>query len=112
MMIYATRFFSLKIVLLSSNWYSSPRIFRMTKSRRVRLEGRVAHMRETNNAYRILMGKPDENRQKGPLGKPSRRWVDSIKIDYREKGWGTVDLINLTQDRDQWRDILNTIKNI
>jgi hypothetical protein len=52
------------------------------------------------NAYRILVVKPEENR---PLGRPRRRWVDTIKIDIREIGWDGVDWIDLAQDRDQRR---------
>jgi hypothetical protein len=49
------------------------------------------------NAYRILVGKPEEKR---PLGRPRHRWEDSIKIDLREIGWGGIDWIDLSQDRD------------
>jgi hypothetical protein len=57
-------------------------------------------MWEKRKAYRILVGKPEGKR---PLGRPRRRWVD-IKMDVREMGWGGMDWIDLTQDRDQWRD--------
>jgi hypothetical protein len=57
------------------------------------------------NAYRILV----ENR---PLGRPRRRWVDKIKMDLREIGWNGVDWIDLAQDRDQWRALVNTVMNI
>jgi hypothetical protein len=50
------------------------------------------------NPYRILVGKPEGMR---PLGRPRRRWVDNIKIDLREIGWGGVDWLDLAQDRDQ-----------
>jgi hypothetical protein len=53
--------------------------------------------------------KPEEKR---PLGRPRRRWVDSIKIDLREIEWNCMDWIDLAQDRDQWRDLLNTIMNV
>jgi hypothetical protein len=46
--------------------------------------GHVARMKETRNAYRILVGKLEGKR---PLGRPRRRWVDNIKIDLREIGW-------------------------
>jgi hypothetical protein len=52
------------------------------------------------NAYRILVGKPEEKKQ---LGRPRRRWMDNIKMDFRERGWGDMDWIDLAQDRDQWR---------
>jgi hypothetical protein len=41
-----------------------------------------------------------------------RRWVDNIKIDLRETGWDGVDLIDLAQDRDQWRALVNTVMNL
>jgi hypothetical protein len=62
-------------------------------------------MGETRNAYRILMGKPEG---KKPLGRQRRRWVDNIKIDLREIGWDGTDWIDLAQDRDQWRVLVNT----
>jgi hypothetical protein len=61
------------------------------------------------NANRILVGKPDG---KKPLGRPRRRWVDNIKIDLREIGWGGMDWINLAPDRDQWRALVNTVMNL
>jgi hypothetical protein len=53
-------------------------------------------MGEKRNAYRLLVGKPEGRR---PLGRPRRRWVDNIKIDLLEIGWGGVDWIGLAQDR-------------
>jgi hypothetical protein len=55
------------------------------------------------------VGKPEE---KGPLGRPRRRWVDNIKIDLREIGWDGVDWIDLSQDRDQWRALMYTVMNL
>jgi hypothetical protein len=49
-------------------------------------------MGETRNAYKILVGKPEGNK---PLGRPTRRWVDSIKMDLGEIGWDGVDWIEL-----------------
>jgi hypothetical protein len=66
-------------------------------------------MGETRHAYRILVGKPEGKR---PLGRPRRRWVDNIKIDLREIGWNDVDWIELAQDRDQWRALVNTVMNL
>jgi hypothetical protein len=51
---------------------------------------------EKRNAYRILLGKPEGKR---PLGRPRRRWMDSIKIDLREIGWDGMDWLNLAPDR-------------
>jgi hypothetical protein len=61
------------------------------------------------NAYRILVGKPEGKR---PLLRPRRRWADNIKMDLREIGWDGVDWIDMTQDRDQWRALLNTVMNL
>jgi hypothetical protein len=54
------------------------------------------------------VGKPEGNRQ---LGRPKYRWVDNIKMDLREIGWDGMDWINLAQDRDQWRALVNTAVN-
>jgi hypothetical protein len=50
-------------------------------------------------------------RRKEPLGRPRRRWMVNIKMDYREIGWGVMNWIDLAQDRDQWRNLLNTVVN-
>jgi hypothetical protein len=65
-------------------------------------------MGEKRNAYMILVGKPEGKR---PLGRPRRRWEDNIKMDLREI-WGGVDWIDLAQDRDQWRPLVNTVMNL
>jgi hypothetical protein len=70
------------------NFYSSSNIIRMIKSRRVRWAGLVARMGEKRDAYRILMGKSEGKR---PLRRPRLRWVDNIKIDPKEIGWGGMD---------------------
>jgi hypothetical protein len=86
------------------NLYCSPSIIRIIKSRRMRWAGHVARMGEKRNAYRILVGKPEGKR---PLGRPRRRWEDNIRMDLREIGWGGMDWIDLAQDRDQWRALVN-----
>jgi hypothetical protein len=91
------------------NLYPSPSIIRMIKSRRMRWAWHVARMGEKRNAYRILVGKPEVKR---PLGRPRDRWVDNVKMDLRETGWGGIDWINLAQDRDQWRALVNMIMNL
>jgi hypothetical protein len=60
-------------------------------------------------ACRILVGKPEVKR---PLGRPRRRWVDNIKMDLRETRWDGVDWIDLAEDRDQWRALVNTVLNL
>jgi hypothetical protein len=86
-----------------------PNVIRMIKSRRMRWAGHVARMGELRNVYRILVGKPEGKR---PLGRPRRSWVDNIKMDLREIGWDGKDWIDLSQDRDQWRALLNTVMNV
>jgi hypothetical protein len=81
----------------------------MIKSRRMRWAGHVARMGLKRNAYRILVRKPKGKR---PLGRPRRRWVDNIKMDLRETGWDGVDWIDLAQDRNQWRALVNTVMNL
>jgi hypothetical protein len=66
-------------------------------------------MGERRNAYRILVGKPEGRR---PLRRPRRRCVDSIKMDLTEIGWDGMDWIDLAQDRDQWRALVNTVMNL
>jgi hypothetical protein len=88
--------------------YSSPNIIRIIKSRRMRYAGHVTRMEEKRNACRIL---GEKARRKEPLGKPRRRLVDNIEMDLREIGWGDIDWIDLAQDRDQWRALVNTVMN-
>jgi hypothetical protein len=78
-------------------------------SRRIRWAGHVAQMGEKRNAYRILVGKPDGRR---PLGRPRCRWVVNIKMGLREIEWDGVDWIDMVQDRDQWRALVNTVLNL
>jgi hypothetical protein len=66
-------------------------------------------MGETRSAYRILVGEPEGKR---PLGRPRRRWVDNIKMDLTEIEWNGVDWIELAQDRDQWRALVNTVMKL
>ena len=59
--------------------------------------------------YRVLVGKPEGRR---PLGRPRRRWVDNIRMDLQEVGWGYRDWIRLAQDRDRWRRLVSAVMNI
>jgi hypothetical protein len=65
-------------------------------------------MGERGGAYRALVGKSEGRR---PLGRPRHRWEDNIKVDLREVGWG-IDWIDLAQDRDRWRALVNTVMNL
>jgi hypothetical protein len=67
-------------------------------------------MGERGGAYRALVGKPEGRR---PLERPRRRWEDNIKIDLQEVGWeGGMDWINLAQNRDRWRALVNAVMNL
>ena len=66
-------------------------------------------MGEGRDMYRFLVEKPEG---KKPLGRPRRRWEDNIKMDLREVGCGSMDWIELDQDRDRWRAIVNAVMNI
>jgi hypothetical protein len=89
--------------------YSSPDIIRITKSRRLRWAGHVARLRVMRGTYRVLVGKSEGRR---PLQRPRRRWQDNIKMDLREVGWGGIDWMNLAQDRDRWRALVNAVMNL
>jgi transcription termination factor 2 len=67
---------------------SSPSIIRMMKPRRMRWAGHVARMGEKRSAYRLLVGELEGKR---PLGKPRRRWMDNIRMDLGDVGWGDAD---------------------
>jgi hypothetical protein len=61
------------------------------------------------NMNRLLVGKPKAER---PLGRPRRRWVDNIRMDLGEMGWGDVSWIGLAQDRNRWRALVNSVLNV
>jgi hypothetical protein len=90
------------------NLYSSPNIIRQIKSRRLRWVGHVACMGEEKNMYKVLMGKLEGNR---PHGRPRRRWKDGIRMDLRETGWWSLEWIELAQDWDRWRAVVNMVMN-
>jgi hypothetical protein len=66
-------------------------------------------MGEKRNTYRLLVGKAEG---KKPLGRPRRRWVDNIRMDLLQLGWGDVDWIDLAQDRNRWRAVVNSVLNL
>jgi hypothetical protein len=69
----------------------------------------VARIRSIRNAYKIFVGKPERRR---PRGRIRRIWEDDIRKDLREVGWEVVNWIHLAHDRDQWRDVVNTVMNL
>jgi hypothetical protein len=87
---------------------SSTSIIRMIKSRRMRWAGHVARMGEKMKAYKLLVGKPKGKRS---LEIPRCTWVENIRMDLGEVGWGDVDWIGLAKDRNRWRALVNTVMN-
>jgi len=75
----------------------------------MRWAGHVARMVESRGVYRILVGKPEGKR---PLGRPRRRWDDNIEMDLKEVGCEGMDSIELAQDRDEWRALVNAVTNL
>jgi hypothetical protein len=65
-------------------------------------------MVEERVVYRVLVGKPKGKRQ---LGRPRRRWEDNIKVDLQDVGCGSMDWIELAEDRDRWRALVNVVRN-
>jgi hypothetical protein len=66
-------------------------------------------MGEKRGMHSVLVGKPEGKR---PLGRPRRRWEDNIKMDVEEVGGGRGDWMELAQDRDRWRTLVSTVKNL
>jgi hypothetical protein len=75
----------------------------------MRWAGHVAHLGEGRSVYTVLVGTPEGKR---PLGRPRHRWEDNIKMDLREIGINVANLIQLAQDRAQWRACVNMVMNL
>jgi len=88
--------------------YCSPNIVRMIKLR-MRWAEHVARMGERRGVHKVLVGRTEGKR---PLGRPRRRWEDNIKTDLHEVGCGCMDWIELAQDRDRWRALVNAVMNL
>jgi hypothetical protein len=88
--------------------YSSPNIFQVIKSIRMRWARRVACMGDRRGIYRVLVGKPEG---KKPPGRPRHRWEDNIRMVLQEVGWGCEDWIGLAQDRDRLRALVSAVMN-
>ena len=69
----------------------------------------MARMGQGKGVHRVLVGKPEGKR---PLGRPRRRWEDNIKLDLQEVGCGGMNWIELAQDRDRWRALVNVVMNL
>jgi len=75
----------------------------------MRWAGHVARMGGVRGVYRVLVGKPEGRR---PLGRPRRRWVDNIRMDLQEVGYGYMDWIGLAQGRDSWWKLVSAVMNV
>ena len=91
-----------------NNLYFLPNILRVVKSRRMSWTGHVARVGEGKGVHVVLVGKPEGTR---PLRRPRRRWEDNIKMDLQEVG-GVGDWMELAQDRDRWRALVNRVMNL
>ena len=69
----------------------------------------MVRMGEERGVYKVFLGKPEGRR---PLGRPRRRWVDNIRTDLQEVGYGYMDWLGLTQDRDRWRTLVSAVMNL
>jgi len=75
----------------------------------MRWAGDVVRMGDKRGVHRVLVGKPEGKRS---LGRPRHRWEDNIKLDLQEVGYGVMGWIDLFQDGDSWRALVNAVMNL
>jgi hypothetical protein len=90
-----------------NNLYSSSDIIRQVKANE--MGGACSANGEERKVYKVLVGKPEGKR---PLGRPTRRWEDGIRMDLGTLAWGGVDWIRLAQDRGRWRAVVSAVMNL
>jgi hypothetical protein len=89
--------------------YNSPNTVRVIKSRRMKWAGGVARIGKKRSVYRVLLGETEGQR---PLGIHRCKWDDNIIMYLQEVGCVVVDWIELSQDRDRWRALVNAVMYI
>jgi len=75
----------------------------------MRWAGHVSRVDDRRGVCRVFVGKPEVKR---PLGRPRRRWENNIEMDLQELGCGGMDSIELAQDKDRWRALVNAVMNL
>ena len=91
-----------------SDRYSSPNIVRRDKTEMNEIGGACSANRDRKCVFRVLVGKREGKR---PLDRPRRGWEDNIKMDFQEVGCEDMDWIELAQDRERWRALMNAVMN-
>jgi hypothetical protein len=76
---------------------------------KIEMGGACSTYGEGRDVYRVLVGKPEGKR---PLGRPRRRWEDTVRMDLQEVGCGCEDWIGLAQDRDTWLELGSAVGNL